>query len=224
MPLTCAGFVDAGYLRAQGAAATGRKPWEVRPDASVVVDWLKSCVCGLPVDHTLLRTYWYDGAFEPSHSDYPGQRKFFDAIAFTPGIQLRLGHIAEKPVRLDMQLRQGVEKTAERLEMEPATLLAEFRKQLTGRVRHQQKGVDTLMVLDLVRLAGREALSTMILISGDRDLAEAVRVAQDFGTRVILATPHRPSAASALAQLVDDIIDIPDQAIHSMLPTRQPAT
>ena len=222
MPTTSAGFVDAGYLRAQGAAAIGRKPREVRLDAASVVAWLQSCVSEMFDNHSLLRTYWYDGAFNPSHFDYPGQRKFFDAIAFTPGIQLRLGQIAEQPVHLDGQLRRAVRQTAESLGMEPDTLLGEFKRQMAGLVRRQQKGVDTLIVLDLVRLASRSIFSSMILVSGDRDLAEAVRTAQDYGTQIIVATPDRPSVASALAQLADDIIDIPDDAIRSMLPMRQP--
>lgn len=223
MSATCSGFVDAGYLRAQGAAAVGRKPWEVRLDAAAVVDWLQSRASDLGIDQDLLRTYWYDGAFDPSHVDYRRQRRFFDAIAFTPGIQLRLGHIAENPVDLDSQLRQAVRQAAESLEIEPSALLEEFKRHLAGRVRREQKGVDTLIVLDLVRLASRSIFSSMILVSGDRDLAEAVRTAQDYGTRVIVATPDRPSVASALAQLADDIIDIPDDAVRSMLPMRQSA-
>ncbi len=217
---TRAGFVDAGYLRAQGAEATGRKSGQVRPDASAVVNWLQSCVSGRLHDRTLLRTYWYDGVFDASHVRYPGQRKFFDAIAFTPGVQLRLGHIAEHPVRLDRHLRQAIERTAKKPAVDPTTLLEEFTKAWAGRVQRQQKGVDALMVLDLVRLAGRTVFSTMILITGDRDLAEAVRAAQDFGTRVIIATPRRDSFAREVIQLADDIIDIPDQAIRSMLPLR----
>ena len=40
---------------------------------------------------------------------------------------------------------------------------------------------------------------------------------------MIVATPDRQSVAFALAQLADDIIDIPDDAIRSMLPMRQSA-
>lgn len=223
MAATCAGFVDAGYLRAQGAAVTGPKPSKVRPDAAAVVEWLHSYVDEQLYDHTLLRAYWYDGAFDASHGGYSNQRKFFDAIAFTPGIQLRLGQIAEHPVHLDGQLRQAVRQTADGLGVAPTALLRELKTHLAGRVRRQQKGVDTLIVLDLVRLAGRAIFSTMILMSGDRDLAEAVRTAQDYGTRVILATPDRQNVATALAQLADDIITIPDQAVRSMLPSRQAA-
>ena len=127
MRATCSGFIDAGFLRAQGAAAVGRKPWEVRLNAAAVVDWLRSRAPDLPADQDLLRTYWYDGAFDPSHVDYRRQRRFFDAIAFTPGIQLRLGHVAENPVDLDSQLRQAVRQAAQSLEIEPTTLLEEFK-------------------------------------------------------------------------------------------------
>ncbi len=56
------------------------------------------------------------------------------------------------------------------------------------RAAWQQKGVDTLVVLDLVRLAQLRAYDIALIIAGDRDLAEALRVvADDHARRVILS-------------------------------------
>ena len=44
----------------------------------------------------------------------------------------------------------------------------------------RQKGVDTLLTLDLVRLAGRADCTTAILVITDRDFVEAIRAAQGF--------------------------------------------
>jgi uncharacterized LabA/DUF88 family protein len=54
---------------------------------------------------------------------------------------------------------------------------------LTG---HGQKGVDTLLVLDLTTLARERAISSAFLLSGDEDLREGVLAAQQLGVRVIL--------------------------------------
>ena len=52
----------------------------------------------------------------------------------------------------------------------------------TGR----QKGVDSLIVTDLIELARNHAISDAVLLSGDGDLRIAVQIAQSFGVRVHL--------------------------------------
>ena len=215
-----AGFIDVGFLRGEGSKAIGQRPASVRPNAAAVVTWFRDLATGELAGERFLRAYWYDGAFDPSHRDYRGQRTFFDAIALTPGVQLRLGHIAEHPSKLEQPINRALENTAVSLGILPEQLLAEFGKHWTFRSERQQKGVDTLIALDMVRLAGRSVCSSAVLIAGDRDLAEAVRAAQDFGTRVLVATPNRQSVAREVAQLADDVIDISANDIQAMLPLR----
>ena len=219
MPATYAGFVDAGYLRAEGAKAIGKRAPEVRLDASVTVGWLRGMDKGY-AGGSFLRAYWYDGAFDPSHKEYGGQRRYFDAIAHTPGIQLRLGHIAERQSPMATPIRRAIRKTAEGLGVDPDALLAEFDSQWTFYPDRHQKGVDTLIALDMVRLAGRSVFSTAVLIAGDRDMAEVVRTVQDFGIRVVIATPNRRSVAAELAQLADSVIEIQEAACERMLTAR----
>jgi hypothetical protein len=52
-----------------------------------------------------------------------------------------------------------------------------FEEYFEFRPLQSQKGVDTLLVLDLVRLAQNGACHTALLFTGDRDIAEAVRTA-----------------------------------------------
>ena len=52
----------------------------------------------------------------------------------------------------------------------------------TGR----QKGVDSLIVTDLIELARNHAISDAILLSGDEDVRVGVQIAQSFGVRVHL--------------------------------------
>jgi uncharacterized LabA/DUF88 family protein len=54
----------------------------------------------------------------------------------------------------------------------------------------QQKGVDSLIVTDLVELARNGSISDAILISGDEDIRIGIQIAQSFGVRVHLVGIH----------------------------------
>lgn len=66
----------------------------------------------------------------------------------------------------------------------------------------QQKGVDSLIVRDLVILAERRAISTAFLLGGDEDLREGVREAQDRGVEVVLLGIEPPSGSNLSDTLV----------------------
>lgn len=53
-------------------------------------------------------------------------------------------------------------------------------------VARSQKGVDSLIMRDMMTLARERAVATMYLLSGDEDLREGVVAAQDMGVRVVL--------------------------------------
>lgn len=164
--------------------------------------------------------YWYDGQFDTAHAEYRSQRRFLDAIAYTPGVQIRLGHLVERRPRLERPVRRALESTAEALGIDRSVLLEEFDRHFTFRPERQQKGVDTLIALDLVRLAQRRAYDRAVLLAGDRDLAEAVRTAQDEGRSVWVATPDRRSVAGEVLQLADSVLDLPEDALRDMLERR----
>jgi uncharacterized LabA/DUF88 family protein len=204
-----AGFIDYGFLDAAGANALKRKKTHVKPDAANCVEWLREIGGQLEGAPTLLRVYWYDAEFEPSDPRYPSQRKYFDAIARTPGLQLRLGHLRESVPNWHYAMK----KALERYGVDPD----EFEKHFSFQSVLSQKGVDTLITLDLVRLAQTNAYQTAILVAGDRDLAEPVRVAQDFGCRVLLAVPPKAGVAQELRQVADAVITIDDATLGRIL-------
>ena len=210
---TVAGFVDVGYLKAEGARTMGKKASEVRLEASRVVEWFYT----LTTAHSFLRAYWYDGAFDPSHRSYESQRRYFDAIAYTPGIQIRLGHLVERPSRIRGAMLNALRKTALGVGVEPDKLVEEFNKNWTFYPERHQKGVDTLITLDMIRLASRSAFDVAVLIAGDRDLAEAIRTVQDYGVRIIIATPNRMSVANEVLQLADEVQVMDSSDLTSML-------
>ncbi|HUA74356.1 MAG TPA: NYN domain-containing protein [Solirubrobacteraceae bacterium] len=204
-----AGFIDYGFLDAAGSKALGRHKTDVKPDAAGCVEWLRSVGGQLEGTPTLLRVYWYDAAFAPTDERYSSQRRYFDAIARTPGVQLRLGHLRERTPNWHYALRRSLERCEVNLE--------EFEEYFDFKKELSQKGVDTLITLDLVRLAQSHAYQTAILLAGDRDLAEPVRVAQDSGCRVLLAVPPGAGVAEELRQVADEVISLDHEVLRQIL-------
>jgi uncharacterized LabA/DUF88 family protein len=88
----------------------------------------------------------------------------------------------------------------------------------TRRAAWEQKGVDTLLVLDLLRLAQHGAFDTALIIVGDRDLAEAIRViADDYARRVVLYSVEGSAPAKELVQLADDHGIIGGHSLRSVI-------
>jgi hypothetical protein len=69
----------------------------------------------------------------------------------------------------------------------------------------EQKGVDSLIVTDMITLARNRAISNAVLLSGDEDLRVGVQQAQEFGVRVHLVgiKPGRGSQSLFLLQEAD---------------------
>lgn len=69
----------------------------------------------------------------------------------------------------------------------------------------QQKGVDSLIVTDMITLARNRAMAECVLLSGDEDLRVGVQLAQEYGVRVHLLgiKPARGSQSLFLLQEAD---------------------
>ena len=65
----------------------------------------------------------------------------------------------------------------------------------------QQKGVDSLIVTDLIELARQKAICDAVLLSGDEDVRVGVQIAQNYGVRIHLLGIH-PSRGSQSPQLL----------------------
>lgn len=73
----------------------------------------------------------------------------------------------------------------------------------------EQKGVDSLIVTDLIELSRNHAITDAIIISGDEDLRIAVQVAQSFGTKVhILAVGDHNLNVSPSLKMEADSLDV----------------
>lgn len=196
-------MVDAGFLtRSSGSLLKGK----VTIEGEEVVHWSRVVAKRLSLD--FLRAYWYDGAYPESNRElYSNQRKRFDDLEKCSGLQLRLGHLENRP----FDFKPALKRAAESLGVDYRRLMNEMNLERI----YQQKGVDTLLVLDMIRLVQQNSCRVILLIAGDRDLAEAVRTVQGLGATVILAHPERGPIADELRDLADDRIILTENLVRS---------
>lgn len=83
----------------------------------------------------------------------------------------------------------------------------------------EQKGVDSLIVTDMIALARNRAMAEAVLISGDEDLRVGVQQAQEFGIKVHLVgiKPSRGSQSLFLLQEADVTYEWSEPDISSFL-------
>lgn len=87
---------------------------------------------------------------------------------------------------------------------------------------HGQKGVDSLIVTDLVELARNGAISDAVLMSGDEDVRIGVQIAQSFGVRVHLVgiEPRHNNQSRALMQESDTATEWSKSIIERIMTSR----
>lgn len=86
----------------------------------------------------------------------------------------------------------------------------------------KQKGVDSRIVLDLVKLAYDRAVATAYLLAGDEDLVEGMKMAQETGVRVILLDIPGGSISYQLLQEADDVVRLDEETLRRNLALRPP--
>jgi hypothetical protein len=84
-----------------------------------------------------------------------------------------------------------------------------------------QKGVDSLLLRDLMTLARERAIATAYVIGGDEDLVEGVASAQDMGVRVAVVAVEGASQAQALIHEADAQINLAGDFLAPYFALRQ---
>lgn len=87
-----------------------------------------------------------------------------------------------------------------------------------------QKGVDSLIVTDLINLARNRAMASAVVVTGDDDIRVGVQQAQEYGVRVHLIgiTPSLGSGVSGLMQQEADTFTlISDSEVRGFLRAEQ---
>jgi uncharacterized LabA/DUF88 family protein len=87
----------------------------------------------------------------------------------------------------------------------------------------KQKGVDSLIVTDLIELARQKSICDALLLSGDEDIRIGVQIAQNYGVRVHLLGihPSRGSQSYQLMQESDTTAEWMPETIKSFLSVRE---
>lgn len=83
----------------------------------------------------------------------------------------------------------------------------------------EQKGVDSLIVTDMITLAQNRAMSDAVLLSGDEDIRVGVQQAQEYGVRVHLLgiKPSSGSQSVLLLQEADTTHEWDDTTVSKFL-------
>lgn len=86
----------------------------------------------------------------------------------------------------------------------------------------EQKGVDSLIVTDLIELARLNSIAEAVLLSGDEDVRVGVQIAQNYGVRVHLLgiVPSRGSQSRQLIREADTCSEWSAETIESFLSVR----
>lgn len=87
----------------------------------------------------------------------------------------------------------------------------------------EQKGVDSLLVTDMITLARNKSMSDAVLLAGDEDLRVGVQQAQEHGVRVHLIgiRPARGSQSSFLLQEADTKVEWDSSVLNRFLSRRE---
>ena len=90
----------------------------------------------------------------------------------------------------------------------------------------QQKGVDSLVVTDLIELARNQAISDAVLLSGDEDVRVGVQLAQIYGVRVHLIgiAPSSNNQSRLLWQEVDTKVEWNKDEVNGILNLKGPVS
>lgn len=81
----------------------------------------------------------------------------------------------------------------------------------------EQKGVDVLLSVDLVKLSSTQAINKAVLVMGDSDFVPAILAAKDAGVLVELYYSPNQHVSGELFQSCDDRFIITDEMIRESL-------
>lgn len=91
----------------------------------------------------------------------------------------------------------------------------------------EQKGVDSMIVTDMIELARNHAIADAVLVSGDEDVRVGVQFAQTYGVRVHLIgisnAQGKANQSTSLIQEADTHVEWPPAIVNSFLSVRQVA-
>lgn len=165
-------------------------------------------------NYELLRIYYYDALPSTAKTKLPVSKtphslastlryrqaqSLFDTLVMKPGFALRMGDVRLGPYA--WKLKDAV---VNGLISKPRTLSDnDFALDLS------QKGVDMRIGLDMARLALRELVRAVVVVTGDSDFVPAFKFVRREGVKVILATLGHTGVRPELRAHSDFVISDP---------------
>lgn len=89
------------------------------------------------------------------------------------------------PTPKEAKLRTGYDSHIQKLKKQPEFFVREGRCQKIGRC-FKQKGVDTLMIMDITELSIKKEVTTFVVVTSDTDFVPVLNKARSEGIRIIL--------------------------------------
>lgn len=149
---------------------------------STRIDYEK-LVLELSKEKQLLRAYYYtclpwqsNPVTEDESKRFSSAQKFHNYLKRIPNFEVRLGRLAYRG------------------------------QDSNNRPILEQKQVDIMLAIDILRLSYRSAISQAIVLTGDSDFIPAVNIAKDEGVQAVLAHGARPHMS--LLEAVDQTIQL----------------
>ncbi len=161
--------------------------------------------------YDLMRVYYYDAPpsdetlNKPVSGDrfelattprYRQAQSLYDQLELSPGFALRMGETRLAPDGWKLSNR-----CVKQLKREPRALTdADFKLDIS------QKGVDMRIGLDMARLALRDLVKAVVVVTGDSDFVPAFKFVRREGVKVMLCTMGHRSARRELKAHADFVI------------------
>lgn len=168
--------------------------------------------CEHVANYELLRKYYYDAPPSQETIDLPvseGVRELatterfkhaqslYDQLELRPGFALRMGETRVTPQRWKMK-----DRAVRQLKRQPRPLQDnDFDLDIN------QKGVDIRIGLDMARLALRDLVRAVVVVTADSDFVPAFKFVRREGVQVVLSTMGHKGARRELKAHADFVLD-----------------
>ncbi len=82
---------------------------------------------------------------------------------------------------------------------------------------YRQKGVDTLIAIDMITKAFMNHYDIAILVAGDRDFVNVVRAVKEFTGKLVYGAYEPSSVADELVRTFDNRIPLREESLRAIL-------
>lgn len=161
--------------------------------------------------YELLRTYFYDAPPSKESVDRPisadryllaeterakHAQSLYDQLELKPGFALRMGETRLSPLKWKLKPKSVKQLSSEPRELEDRDFILDI----------NQKGVDIRIGLDMARLALRDLVRAVVVVTGDSDFIPAFKFVRREGVKVMLCTLGHKGARRELKAHADFVL------------------